>query len=110
MPFSPVAPDIRYNYLTNARPWASGSLAGFVYSSELASLGINEEDQKLLHIVRACKDMSVDGLDNGDPKRVHPAMISDPVARAEAAVLVNKLQADMVSISTRHQTQTEQLV
>jgi hypothetical protein len=83
--------------LKEACPWEISSFANFAVDPDLVHKGVSVSEQKLLFIIRACKNMSKDGLDNTEMDKMHPAFIQDNVVREEAKCITQKLLADVAS-------------
>jgi len=85
-------------YLKDVRQWHIGTLDSFAIDHNLLAVGVSEQDQRELFILRAARNMGGDGYDNTDAQKAHPAMIQDPVAREEASIVTQKMLVDLVSL------------
>jgi hypothetical protein len=85
-------------YLKDTRNWDTTSYEAFTVDPVLTLCDRDEDEQRRLFIMRACRGMSNDGCDNVDPDKVHPAFIQNPEIREQANRYTAMMLADLVSL------------
>lgn len=75
-------------------------LDSFTLDPELVPSGCSSDLQKKAHLLKLLDGMRIDGFDNDDPSKVHPAFLTHPMKEEEFDRLTRELIGDLVSNST----------